>query len=188
MGYIARKIEEISNGKGYWSSYRIGVFRKEGDKETQIGEYKRNYPSFYNTFHAFTRNGRDYALYSPDYRFTRLMELPSCKDIGGETPSSNSFCPTDYYIPVVDNEPLDQQPMFGFVAGCIWGDDSSWKIQYLDLSEVDQGVIKREERFGYIELPRSMNLKDAIEYGDMNLNYVSIITQRTFDIRTGEAE
>jgi hypothetical protein len=20
---------------------------------------------------------------------------------------------------------------FGFVAGCIWGDDSSWKVQYL---------------------------------------------------------
>lgn len=25
---------------------------------------------------------------------------------------------------------------FGFVWGCIWGDDSSWKVQYLDLSRI----------------------------------------------------
>ena len=28
----------------------------------------------------------------------------------------------------------------GFVAGCVWGDDSSWKIEYLDLSKADEGI------------------------------------------------
>lgn len=41
---------------------------------------------------------------------------------------------------------------FGFVWGCIWGDDSSWKVQWLDLSRVAEGVLTREERFGYVEL------------------------------------
>jgi hypothetical protein len=41
---------------------------------------------------------------------------------------------------------------FGFVWGCIWGDDGSWKVQYLDLSRVREGVVRREERFGYVEL------------------------------------
>ena len=44
---------------------------------------------------------------------------------------------------------------FGFVWGCYWGDDSSWKVQYLDLSRVQQGVVRREERFGYVELATS---------------------------------
>ena len=41
---------------------------------------------------------------------------------------------------------------FGFVWGCLWGDDSSWKVQYLDLAEIQQGKIRREERFGYLRL------------------------------------
>lgn len=41
---------------------------------------------------------------------------------------------------------------FGFVWGCYWGDDSSWKVQYLDLSRIEEGMISRDERFGYVEL------------------------------------
>jgi len=52
---------------------------------------------------------------------------------------------------------------FGFVAGCVWGDDTSWKIEYVDISEAHKGIIKRDARFGYIELPDHLNLKQAIE-------------------------
>jgi len=41
----------------------------------------------------------------------------------------------------------------GFVAGCIWGDDVSWKVELLDLSRVAEGVITRNARFGHFELP-----------------------------------
>jgi hypothetical protein len=113
------------------------------------------------------------------------MELPSCRDIGGEEPHSAGFCPVDFFVPsyILEehkspdgrievsprNEP-DEETMrdsthskvisprlyypFGFVAGCIWGDDSSWKIEYLDLSAVDKGEIRRHARFGYIEMPK----------------------------------
>src|SRR5262249_41440812 len=156
-----------------------------GDLEEQIGEYVRNYPNFFDTFFPFEKDGKDYALYSTDYTATRVMELPSCRDIGGEEPSSGGFCPVEYYVPTyVDLEttysgspetpyangkilrsrknkatPEDLEPVsnvsnwrdaktgeamkfesltraispltfypFGFIAGCVWGDDSSWKI------------------------------------------------------------
>lgn len=50
--------------------------------------------------------------------------------------------------------PDDEWPtgQFGFVWGCVWGDDSSWKVQALDLSRVTDGVFVRDARFGYVEL------------------------------------
>lgn len=53
---------------------------------------------------------------------------------------------------------------FGFVCGCHWGDDSSWKIQYLDLSRAAEGIIVRDARMGYIELlGDAAKLADAID-------------------------
>jgi hypothetical protein len=42
---------------------------------------------------------------------------------------------------------------FGFLSGCYWGDDSSWKLRYIDFSELENKVLKISERFGYWELP-----------------------------------
>jgi hypothetical protein len=179
------------------------------------------------------------------------MELPSCKDIGGEEPSSYGFCPVDYLVPTyIEQETLSEtkgsmgtnktdvrktrinnpqenalskfvnktpytnfntgeecetvttyRPLtpllyssFGFVAGCIWGDDSTYKIQYLDLTEAERGIIKRDERFGYIALPENQSLKDAIDmydYGwdeeeDESANYIRMNILQTFDLRNGK--
>lgn len=134
----------------------------------KIGEYKRNYSIMYDTFYPFFLDGKYYALYSPNYTTTRIMSLPDCKDLGGEEPHSNGFCPTGYYVPYLDagwyktyQEYLDNTdkdkiigPMgqFGFVCGCVWGDDVSWKIQFLDLTRAAEGIITRDQRFGYREL------------------------------------
>ena len=48
------------------------------------------------------------------------------------------------------------------MAGCYWGDDSSWKIQHIDVSRIDEGIIVRSDRFGYIELPSELSLKKAV--------------------------
>src|SRR5579863_2747108 len=97
--YSARVIDKIEYRPGTWSGIRVGVFRVEGEAEEQIGEYDRNYPNLFRTFYPFQKDGRDYALYSPDYAVTRVMTLPSCQDIGGEEPNSYGFCPVDYYVP-----------------------------------------------------------------------------------------
>jgi hypothetical protein len=249
MKYIAKVLSEIDNGENYWKYLNVGVFKLENETEEQIGEYKRNYHGLFNTFCHFQKDGKDFALYSPDYTVTRIMELPTCKDIGGEEPNPGGFCPTDYFVPTyieqetswetvsargkiggdtskrrlnnpekedlvessessefnyqgtgelckitTINRPLTSLNyyQFGFVAGCIWGDDSSWKIQYLDLSKVEKGILEREERFGYIELLEGIKLKDAIRlsgYIEESGNYkmfVRIKTMQSFELETGK--
>ncbi len=75
----------------------------------------------------------------------------------------------------------------GFVAGCVWGDDTSWKIQYLDLSRADEGIIKREERFGYIEMPAHLDLDKAVnlDAGDGYM-WLRIATETNYDLATGK--
>jgi hypothetical protein len=244
--YNAKVLHKIENRPGTWDSLKVGVFRLADDgSEDQIGEYVRNHGNLYDTFFPFEQNGKHLALYSPDYTATRLMELPSCKDIGGELAESWGFCPVDFFVPTfleqeirntnnkicgetqikhihdpgekdleersethnwinqITQEPMEAQytyiPLsgiqyykFGFVAGCIWGDDSSWKVQYLDLSRASEGLIKRDERFGYIELPSGMRLKEAIDMrgyhgqAEDHTNYIRIQNVHTFDLRSGK--
>lgn len=224
--YFAKPVKTIDNGPGYGAHYMIGVFRWNGselDPETgkivpraeQIGEYKRNY-GFLKTFQWFTKDGKDYALYSKDYTATRVMELPSCKDIGGEEAKSDGFCPVEFYVPSYVIHEFKRDPIkgqkfrqyepsskaleegdvsrpvtgllhesFGFVAGCVWGDDTSWKVEYLDLSEVDKGILRHDDRFGYIELAPGSSLMDAIDMMDGESGRILISHAQTFDYKTG---
>jgi hypothetical protein len=97
-------------------------------------------------------------------RVMKLNET-GIEDWCGEDASPGGFCPVEYYIPryhkyrAVDNfeyivtdsnefttlEEFESDNehvieygnlKFGFLCGCVWGDDSSWKIRYIDLSEV----------------------------------------------------
>ncbi len=40
----------------------------------------------------------------------------------------------------------------GFVAGCHWGDDTSWKIEAFDLRRAGEGAILRYQPLGYLEM------------------------------------
>lgn len=239
--YVARVLGEIHYRPGAWHGVRVGVFRRVGDAEMQVGEYERNFPSLMRTFAPFEAAGRDLALYSPDYTCTRLLELPSCRDIGGEEPSGTGFCPVDFFVPYfvelesrvgdgpprrfrkqmptaeelvartvpvtwpavagrperveyhheVPVGPLTYHP-FGFVAGCVWGDDRSWKLQFLDLSRAAEGILQREERFGYLELPDGLTLAQAVDLvdyqSDPDADYarqVRITLTKKFDLRSG---
>jgi len=156
--FYVKPIAKIDNGKGYWSYLKLGVFDGGGN---QVGSYVRNYSAIYHTFYPFQQNGKWYALYSKDYTATRVMTLPDCVDLAGEEGSTSGFCPVHYYVPSAEFE-RDEDSLgllagtFGFVAGCVWGDDTSWKIQYLDLSKITEGKLTRDDRFGYIEMPYSV--------------------------------
>ena len=203
MKYTAKVIEKIDNKPGEWTSLQVGVFCDD----VQIGTYQRNYHALMSTFFAFTRDGKDYALYSPDYTATRVMALPSCVDLGGEERDSSGFCPVEYFVPTYadhqystgsvrinnPNGPIDGEPQycpFGFVSGCVWGDDSSWKVQYLDLARAAEGVIVRSEKFGYLELPNGINLSKAIDMDnyDDRYPYISIASAQHFNLITGERD
>ncbi len=159
------RTEPIHHGGNRWDYLTVSIFRRTADGEMKIGEYVRNYSAFYDTFFPFQQDGEWYALYSPDYTGTRVMALPSCRDLGGEERNSGGFCPVDYYVPY-DHARVaaaGQGGRFGFVAGCIWGDDTSWKIQYLDLGEIKSGVLTRKELFGYLAMPeKARRLRECI--------------------------
>lgn len=73
---------------------------------------------------------------------------------------------------------------WGFVAGCHWGDDSSWKIQFIDLSKASDGIITRDDRFGYIELPSGVSLESAIDTRGFKPErpFIEIALPTTFNI------
>jgi hypothetical protein len=161
------------NGPGVIDSTVVEVFRRTstaGDPE-KVCEYERNL-FLLQTFEPFRQGSREFALISRDYTRTAVLDLQSGCVIAEEidepgVPPGCGFCPVGFYVPdwwdVNDGSVIPGSEYwrgdyewpngdFGFVWGCVWGDDSSWKVQYLDLSRVQDGVIRREERFGYVEL------------------------------------
>ena len=168
----------------YPDQYQAAGLLKDEDLE-MVGSYERNYHSLYKTFFPFVgQDGLWYALYSPNYTTTRVMSLPDCKDIAGDEPSAHGFCPVDFFVPYLDGNLLISEDggetkladgglafcpsahlgKFGFVSGCVWGDDSSWKVQYLDLSQIASGKLERDARLGYLELPRNVDLREAVSF------------------------
>ena len=199
--YTAKVIAEIDNGPNHWKNVRVGVFAVQNGIEQQVGAYLRNYPALANTFCHFQKDGRDYALYSPHYTVTRIMELPSCQDLGGEKSSSSGFCPVDYFVPPPHEVlgPAEEEFVvrnYGFVAGCYWG--GPVHIQFLDLSEGEKGIIKRDARFGLIELPEKITLEQAISLETYSVwdekhhcwrdtvEDVRIAIEHVFDLRDGK--
>lgn len=187
--FYAKVIAEKDFGKGYWKTLVIGVFEKLHDVETKLGEYEYGYHNAHLTFYPFEQDGKWYALYAPEnYTCTAVMSLPDCKQIAQ---INQQFCPVEFYVPKVFNEQCTEEhyTKFGFVSGCVWGDDGSWKVEYVDLSRVSEGIIKQDARFGYLELPHGLPLSRAIEVDwehDDGNSQVSIATQMTFRFWDGD--
>lgn len=197
MKYYTRT-SEIETSKGQWSCLKVEILQdlEDGSKPKLIGSYNRNYHGLYKTFFPFQKGDKWYALYSKDYEETRVMELPSCDDLGGE---SSEFCPVEYYVPSYedmaskeDNDDWNDQykevaGTFGFVSGCYWGDDNSWKICYLDLTDLRN--IKIEFKFGYIKQPNNLTLKECIDLEDYapsskyNQTSINIAHYDTFNLK-----
>jgi len=171
------------NDPGTWDSTSVRVFRRGSNagELAPVCEFERNY-SLLHTFEPFRKSGRDFALISRDYTKTAVLDLTSGQIVAEETESTPGagFCPVGFYVPdwwdLHDGSIIPGSPSwngdhewptepFGFVWGCYWGDDSSWKVQYLDLSGIADGVIKREERFGYLELATPNHLPPSLNPG-----------------------
>lgn len=195
--------EKVPTKPGCWDYTKVYIF----NNDIKIGEYTRNYSSFYDTFYPFQVNEDWFALCSTNYTVSEVYKLtPKFEYWCGETPNPGGFCPVDFYVPRyrktkqqytnglgehhifdhiwhefhdvdVENDEEWHNPIvdescfsisdiiytpFAFVAGCIWGDDSSWKIEFIDLSDIVNKKFNRTNKFGYIELPHNQNLKEAI--------------------------
>jgi hypothetical protein len=162
----ALKVTSVLGAGGSSPSSHVAVFER-GDAKDNLSllfEYDRDY-HLQNTFEPFRQNGRSYALVSHHYTRSTVIDVRTGAVIAEE--ANDGFCPVGFYvpdwwdvnngsiIPGSDQWTLDHEwPMGadGFVWGCLWGDDSSWKVQHLDLRRIDRGVLLRDDRFGYIEL------------------------------------
>jgi hypothetical protein len=156
------------------------------------------------TFEPFRQGGRAFALISPHYTATSVMDLHTGQIVAAEEPAANGFCPVGFYVPdwwdLHDGKKLpgsmywqhadDEWPTgeFGFVWGCIWGDDSSWKVQYIDLSRVADGVIHRDDRFGYLKLATGPKLgpRDFIRCSSwQGERHVEFYIESSYNLTTG---
>ena len=197
--YTARVTTTSPPGK--WTQVHVDVL----DGETVIAGYDRNY-SMLHTFEPFRQGDRDFALISAHYTATSVLDLRTGLVIAAEEPAGGGFCPVGFYVPdwwdLHDGKKLpgsmywhpddDQWPAagdFGFVWGCVWGDDSSWKVQYLDLSTVQDGVIRRDDRFGYLKLATDTKLepRDFIRCSSwQGERRVEFYIERGYDLTTGQ--
>lgn len=81
---------------------------------------------------------------------------------------------SEYNEPEEEGEPPPKETKlsfasFGFLCGCYWGDDSSWKIRFIDLSQVHNKVMKISERWGYCPLP-AKPLRECVIFDNADVN------------------
>lgn len=165
--------EKIEHGNGYWGGLLYTIYA-DG---VECGTLYRNYPG--NAFPLFfQQDGVDYMLCSPHYTATSVYRLPEFVLQASEDPSTFGFCPVEFYIPP-DNENENYHPnedgsithtplngQYALVSGCVWGDDTSWKLEILDLTKLSEGKIRRCIP-GYHELP-DIPLRDSILWFDFD--------------------
>jgi hypothetical protein len=194
-----------------WTQIDVEVL--DGDR--LVGRYHRDY-GMLRTFEPFRQGAHNYALVSPHYTASSVMDLETGEIIAGEEPSSGGFCPVGFYVPdwwdlherdekhgtlpgsrnwTSDHEwPTGE---FGFVWGCVWGDDSSWKVEYLDLSRVREGVLTRQQRFGYVILDTGESegrevWRDAREFIHVwsweGVQHVNFRTRQQHDLNSGQLQ
>lgn len=195
--------EKFNTKPGTWDQTHVTIWKMYDDdlsqKERIVGKYDRSYRML-RTFEPFRQGEKDFALISPNYTKTAVMDLQTGDVIAEEklvVPEgykyASGFCPVGFYVPDwwevhydPDEEvtkdmrflpggeywtPDDEWPVgdFGFVWGCYWGDDTSWKVQYLDLSLIQQGEIRRDDRFGYVALATGPgDARDFIDVSNEN--------------------
>lgn len=171
--------EKVPSKPGCWDVLNVTVYRRKAPlapsmpADEVVAKYGRNYSSMYSTFEPFRQNGKHYALISKHYTATSVLDLETGLVVASEEPHNFGFCPVGFYVPDYEDvhgvrkEGDESQPpggpswsindekpdgTLGFVWGCVWGDDNGWKVQCLDLSRVAEGIITRDDRFGYVEV------------------------------------
>lgn len=65
---------------------------------------------------------------------------------------------------------------WGLYAGTAWGDDGYYKIRHIDLSSISEGIVKTDERYGYLEMPNNTRRLHEVVSLSVNPAMVSINT------------
>lgn len=160
----------VSSGPHTWDVSTMEVFARTADglSDAPCARWERDHAPF-GTFEPFRQGDRMLALISRTYTQSAVIDLCTSEILAEESlaQGEEGFCPVGFYVPdwwdvhdasiVPGSEywtPSREGPSgeLGLVWGCEWGDDATWKLQALDLRDVQRGVLRRDERFGYLPL------------------------------------
>ncbi len=192
----------IDNGKGYWNYNRVEVYKdgiKIGEYTRTYSSFtaktfhpfqlKDTWYAFYSQEYTALRVARltdvfeDWCGDNPDnYGFCPVevfVPRGSCESFAmhdGTVRNYVSWFDAEYKSEEEFIEDVKDKPIvwadYAFLSGCIWGDDSSWKLRYLDISDIENKVVKIEERFGYWELACNLDIRESVrifEHGSIHL-------------------
>lgn len=213
MNYVCKQVDR--NCEIYLDENKIGEFKRNYDSygNTSFASFERNgewYALYSRSYVALSVmklpsceyiNGENESdgfgfcpveVYIPQYQWTldkgytpqELIDkkIPECnhKWVGRDRESK------EYDPDLWDKEKPTFYENFAFVSGCIWGDDSSWKIEVRDISQAHNGIITTVGDFGYHELANYPLKKCVSLYGldrfvgeDRESTNITITIQKT---------
>ena len=116
---------------GCWNEVIVSV-EKNG---VALGQYIRSYPTLFRSFHPFKIEGKYYALLSSDYTKATLYDLETFTELSS---TASGFCPTGFFVPQLDDWDYEHvlRPTYAIAIGCFWGDEHTWKIKKIDLTDL----------------------------------------------------
>lgn len=109
--------------------------------------------------------------------------IPKKDEVTGEM--KHPFKSDSYALEILD-EFKEYSGRWGLYGGCIWGDDSSTKMRYVDLSRISEGVVTTDERFGYVQIPDNLTLRESVQF-NADEGYITLLTPIMFNIENGTA-
>ncbi len=211
------EVSTVQNSPGTWNSTKVSIFRDDKLIGEYLRNYHGSGIETFYPFEMNNEWYALYSANYTATRVLKLHE-DRIEDWCGEEASSFGFCPIEFYIPRynmysvkdkydyydVDAEYKTQEEFvetqtsadfvetkfcnFGFMSGCIWGDDSSWKLRYIDLEKIPEKELSIIEKFGYWELPHNMSLKECIDMSgwEPDHDWVRLVKSECINVKTGE--
>lgn len=128
-------------------------------------------PRYKKTTHALTTDGKvhNYETYYVDKEYKDIKEFLS--------EELESIDPIEF-----------KNTDFGFMCGCVWGDDTSWKIRYIDLAQIPDKILSITDKFGYWQMPTRLTLKECIGMRDWgpDHNWITMVRMEHINLKTNE--
>lgn len=207
----------IENHPGIWNSVKVSIFSDNILIGEYLRNYSKYAQETFFPFLVGEDWYALYSSNYTATRVMKLYE-DRIEDWCGESPSLFGFCPVEIYVPrynkysvigegdycTVDTEYTTSAEFiaeqddktfveskycnFGFLSGCVWGDDSNWKLLYIDLFKVANKELSITEKFGYWELPIGTKLKECINMHNWEPDHewVDLTRVEHINLKTGE--
>jgi len=216
--YTAKVIRKVKNRPGEWDSLKVGIFQDKKQIGSYVRNYHNLSKTFFPFEHKgkwYALFSREYTR--TEIMVLPTCEIIGSEPpVKGEGFCPVEFYVPNYiqvkfadgtgkrewcYDPLIDVDKWKLDPAkgneyefhyfdVGFVAGCIWGDDWSWKVQHLDLSQIEKGVITRSEKFGYVSLGRNCSLENSVDMimFDPNAYRILLAISKCYYVNPDEAK